>query len=134
MEGWDKILCDKHMHPDVYHLSEFIPMPNGEYMLISIFPTARIRINIVVIVHLWLETIIGESINKTKVGVLQMMQNNFTVLYCQLPTLLFQQLIRESRHAHVHCLQKDSHCYWKDVHWHWKDKRCYRKDIHWNAR
>ena len=35
MEQWDKILCDKHMHPDVYNLSEFIPMPNGEYMLIS---------------------------------------------------------------------------------------------------
>ena len=35
MECWNKILWDKHMHPDKYDLSEFIPMPKGEYMLIS---------------------------------------------------------------------------------------------------
>ena len=41
MERWNKILQDKHMHPDKYNLGEFIPMPKGEYMLISTLKRKR---------------------------------------------------------------------------------------------
>ena len=35
MNQVEKILCNKHMHPNIYDLSEFKPMPDGKYMLIS---------------------------------------------------------------------------------------------------